>query len=128
MKANKLSIFVLFTFCLFLYSNTLQHEYVLDDYIAIKDNFVVKKGLEGIPTIWETHYHYGVGYQQATIFRPLSLTLFALQWELAPDQPQLAHLVNILLYGILSILIFSLLLQLFGQSNFFTFYCTPHSY
>ncbi|MDB9963977.1 tetratricopeptide repeat protein [Vicingaceae bacterium] len=124
MKANKLSIFVLFTFCLFLYSNTLQHEYVLDDYIAIKDNFVVKKGLEGIPTIWETHYHYGIGYQQATIFRPLSLTLFALQWELAPDQPQLAHLVNILLYGILSILIFSLLIQLFGQSNWLLAFLT----
>ena len=124
MKTNKLVILVLFVFSLLLYSNTLQHEYVLDDSIAIKENFVVKKGWEGIPTIWKTHYHYGFGYQQATIFRPLSLTLFAIQWELAPDQPSFAHLTNILLFSILSVLIFILLLQLFGQSNWLLVFLT----
>ena len=112
MKANKLSILVLFVFSFLLYSNTLKHEYVLDDSIAIKENFLVKKGLEGIPSIWKTHYHYGFGYQQASIFRPLSLTLFAIQWELAPDQPHFAHLTNVLLFSVLPALIFILLLQL----------------
>ncbi|MFT6166674.1 MAG: Tfp pilus assembly protein PilF [Vicingaceae bacterium] len=124
MKTNKLLILVLFVFSLLLYFNTLQHEYVLDDSIAIKENFVVKKGWEGIPTIWKTHYHYGFGYQQASIFRPLSLTLFAIQWELAPDQPHFAHLTNVLLFSVLSVLIFILLLQLFGQSNWLLAFLT----
>ena len=124
MKSNKRSILVLFVFGLLLYSNTLQHGYVLDDSIAIKENFVVKKGWESIPIIWKTHYHYGFGYQEATIFRPLSLTLFAIQWELAPDQPHFAHLTNILLFSILSVLIFILLLQLFGQSNWLLAFLT----
>lgn len=124
MKANKLSILVLFVFSFLLYSNTLKHEYVLDDSIAIKENFLVKKGLEGIPSIWKTHYHYGFGYQQASIFRPLSLTLFAIQWELAPDQPHFAHLTNVLLFSVLPALIFILLLQLFGQSNWLLAFLT----
>ncbi len=124
MKGNKRSIFVLFIFSFLLYVNTLQHEYVLDDYTAIKDNFIVQKGWEGIPTIWKTHYHYGFGYQQPTIFRPVSLTLFALQWELAPDQPQFAHLINLLLYSFLAVLIFILLIELFGQANWLLAFLT----
>jgi hypothetical protein len=87
MKANKLRILALFVTSFLLYYNTLQHDYVLDDRSVIKDNFIVKKGYHGITTIWRTHYRYGYGYQIGSLYRPLSLTWFAIRWKLAPDQP-----------------------------------------
>lgn len=99
------------------YSNTLNHAYVLDDFSVIKDNFVVKQGLEGIPTIFKTHYRYGYGYQTASLYRPLSLSLFALQWEIAPDQASFAHLINILLYVALICILFFFLNRLWGRER-----------
>lgn len=113
-KEVKIISFTLFLLGFLLYANTLGHGYVLDDFSVIKDNFVVKKGIEGIPTIWKTHYRYGYGYNQANLYRPLTLTLFALQWEIAPDSPSLAHWFNVLLYAILGVLIFRFLEQLLG--------------
>lgn len=106
-----------------LYINTLGHKYVLDDFSVIKENFVVKKGVEGIGEIFKTHYRYGYGYVQANLYRPLSLTLFALQWEIAPDQPWLAHLCNILLYAVSCLLLFNFLIKLLGKEyHLFSFF------
>ena len=100
-----------------VYANTLNHNYVLDDFSVIKDNFVVKQGIEGIPTIFKTHYRFGYGYQTASLYRPLSLSLFALQWELAPDQASFAHLINVLLYALLICLLFYFLNRLWGSER-----------
>ncbi len=42
-----------------LYSNTLKHTYVLDDFSLISENTVTRKGIESIPTIFKTYYRYG---------------------------------------------------------------------
>jgi len=100
-----------------LYANTLNHGYVLDDFSVIKENFVVKKGTEGISTIWKTHYRYGYGYAQANLYRPLTLTLFAIQWELAPNNPAFAHWFNVLLYALLGIITFFFVERLLGPNS-----------
>ena len=107
-----------------LYSNTYNHAYVLDDFSVIKDNFVVKRGLDGITTIWKTHYRYGYGYSQANLYRPLSLTIFAIQWEFFPDSPSFAHLFNILCYSILGIIIFIFIKSLLGIKHEFLAFLT----
>ena len=117
MKTNKLQVLVLFALSFLLYFNTLQHQYVLDDFSVIKNNVVVKKGYNGIPTIWKTHYRYGYGYQQANLYRPLTLSLFALQWEIAPDSPSFAHWFNVIGYSILGIILYFFLLQLLGKEK-----------
>lgn len=111
-----LSVF-LFVLSLLLYANTIIHDYALDDYSVIKENHVVKKGIEGIPIIWKTHYRFGYGFMQASLYRPLTLSIFAIQWELAPDVPLLAHLCNVLLYALLGVLIFWFLFLLFGKQH-----------
>jgi len=100
-----------------LYLNTLNHAYVLDDFSVIKDNYIVKKGIEGIPEIFKTHYRYGYGFVQANLYRPLSLGLFAIQWELAPDQPWFAHFCNVLLYGLCCLLLYRFLKLLFEEEH-----------
>ncbi len=92
--------FAMAIFGIALYINTLGHDYVLDDFSVIKENFVTKKGIEGIPTLWKTHARYGYWNSPGELYRPIPMTMFALEWELAPDQPWLSHLINILLYGL----------------------------
>lgn len=100
---------ILFTFSILLYLNTVNHGYVLDDFSVIKENFVVKDGINGISTIFSTPYRYGYGFQSGSLFRPIPLTLFALEWQLFPDQPWFAHLINVLIYALSSVLLFNLL-------------------
>lgn len=110
---HKQPLIVLFIFSCLLYVNTINHNYVLDDFSIIKENIIVKKGLEGIPEIFKTHYRQGYGYTQGNLYRPLALSLFAIQWEIAPDSPSFAHLFNILFYGILIALLYLYLHHLF---------------
>jgi tetratricopeptide (TPR) repeat protein len=82
-----------------LYANTVGHDYCLDDYSAIKDNWVVKGGLKNLGTIFTTEYRYGVWSSYGSLYRPFSLAMFALEWQLSPDNPAVGHFVNMALYG-----------------------------
>lgn len=93
-------------FAFFVYSNTFKHGYVLDDFSVIRENWVVKKGTEGIPTILKTNYRYGYWNSQGTLYRPIPLILFALEWEYFPDNPGVAHIINVLLYTLLCMVLF----------------------
>lgn len=117
MKQERIILIILFLLGFLVYMNTLNHGYVLDDYSVIKENFVVKKGIDGIPTIWKTHYRYGYGYSQANLFRPLTLSLFAIQWEIAPDSSSFAHWFNVLGYAFLGIIIYLFLQRLWGEDR-----------
>ena len=64
-----------------LYFNTRNHSFVLDDFSVIKSNWVVQNGTDGIGTILKTHYRYGYWNSKGTLYRPLSLVMFALEWE-----------------------------------------------
>jgi len=92
-----------------LYSNTLSHEYALDDSSVLKDNWVVQKGVAGIPTIFTTHYRYGYWASTGTLYRPVTLSLFALEWSIAPDSPGFYHFMNIFLYALSGLLLFIVL-------------------
>ncbi len=99
------------------YAGTSNHGYVLDDSSAITDNTVVKLGLDGVPTIWKTHYRYGYWSNAGSLYRPLALTLFAWQWQMWPNDPGAAHVMNILLYAIGCVVLFFLLHAWFGRGD-----------
>lgn len=109
---NLLIAVILGVFAFLIYSNTLGNGYVLDDYSAIKDNYVTKQGLEGIPTIWKEHYRFGFWNSQASLYRPLTLTIFAVIWEISPDNTFLYHLVNVLFFAFTASLLFLVLRKL----------------
>ncbi len=93
-------------FGIVLYLNTLGHDYVLDDFSVIKENFITMRGFEGIPDLWSHHSRYGYWNSPGELYRPIPMTMFAIEWQLAPDQPWLGHLVNILLYGLSGAVLF----------------------
>lgn len=98
-----------------LYSNTLSHGYVLDDFSAIKENNIVRQGLDAIPEIFQTSYRQGYLSIKDGLYRPLSLAMFATEWHFFPDQPRVSHFMNILLYGLTGFILFLTLCKLFGR-------------
>ncbi len=100
-----------------IYLNTLSHGYTLDDFSAIKDNYVTQSGIEGISTIFETHYRYGYWNSPGELYRPFTLAMFAVEWEFFPDSPFIGHLGNVLFYAITGVLFFLFLAKIFKGYN-----------
>lgn len=84
-----------------LYLNTLGHQWCLDDYSVIVDNWVTQKGMDGISDHLTHDYRYGYWNSQGDLYRPLSLILFSVEWSLFGNDPFFGHLINVLLYGLL---------------------------
>ncbi len=93
-------------FSFLLYINTIGHDYVLDDFSVIKENFITKRGFEGIPDLWKYHSRHGYWNSPGELYRPIPMTMFAIEWQLAPDKPSFSHFVNILFYALSGALLF----------------------
>lgn len=89
-----------------LYSNTLNHGYVMDDFAAINGNKFVQKGFGGFHDILSSSYWHGMSDQTGGVYRPLSLIMFAIEWELAPGNPATGHWMNVLLYAFTAVVLF----------------------
>jgi uncharacterized protein HemY len=83
-----------------LYANTLGHQYTLDDFSIIKSNWITKGGLKNIGLIFSTEYRFGSWNSPGSLYRPIPLSMFALEWQLSPDNPFLGHLLNALFYAL----------------------------
>ena len=99
-----------------VHANTLGHNYALDDSIVITDNQFTKEGLAGMGSIFSKDTFYGFfkkdgkdNLVQGGRYRPLSLAMFALEYELFGENPFIGHLLNVLLFALLCALIFQFL-------------------
>src|ERR1041385_5640823 len=95
-----------------LYADTLNHGFVLDDAQAITRNDLVKQGIHGIPELLRTDYQAGSRIARGTLYRPLSLLMFAAEWQFFPNDPFPGHLINVLLYALTAYVLFGFLLRL----------------
>ena len=117
-KKRKLILaFIVGVFGFLLYSNTLTHGYVLDDFSAIKENNIVRQGVHAIPEIFKTSYRQGYLSVKDGLYRPLSLATYAIEWNFFPNKPSVSHFVNIVLYGLTGFLLFLLLCKFFESVN-----------
>ena len=97
-----------------LYWNTLHHDYAFDDFIVITGNTFTKDGFGGIYDLMTRDFFEGIYGEKGMDltggrYRPLSLVMFAIEYEFFPDQPLIGHFVNILLYGLTGLLLFKVL-------------------
>ncbi|MEI6821609.1 MAG: tetratricopeptide repeat protein [Bacteroidota bacterium] len=111
-----ISSIICFLFAFLLYANTLNHSYVLDDGGLISDNWVVTKGVQGIPIILKTTYWYGSNIVLNT-YRPLTLIMFAIEWQLSPNNPFIGHFINVLFYAISCLLLFVVLRKYLSKTH-----------
>ena len=107
-----------------VYANTFSHEYVLDDWGLMPENKVTRRGFEGLGEIFRTSYRTGMDVADNSLYRPLSKATFAIEWAIAPNQPILGHVDNILLYGLACFVLFLTLTKLFRQQLLVPFLAT----
>ncbi|HNQ12245.1 MAG TPA: tetratricopeptide repeat protein [Bacteroidia bacterium] len=100
-----------------LYAGTLTHDYAVDDGTVMENNKIVKKGISSIPEIFSTAYRAGFWERYEGVYRPMSVAMFAIEWELSPENAWLGHFMNVLLYGLTGFLLFQTLCKLFAQQK-----------
>ena len=117
---------IIAAFAFLLYAQTISYKYVNDDVGIIKTNTYVKSGISGIPKILKTDYWDGCKWDfHDALYRPASLVMFAIEWQFFPDNPQIGHFINVLLYAITCWLLFQLLFKIFDNKNLtIPFVCT----
>ncbi len=140
---TRLHLVLVFLVSCGLYVNTLPLQYAVDDSIVILRNEYTKKGLAGMRGIWEEDTFTGFfGGKRNLVaggrYRPFSVATFALELQFfgkkAKDQagnlivdadgdqvyegrPFVSHFFNMLLYGLLCMVLYLMLLQLFNPTR-----------
>ncbi len=94
----------LFLLACIAYINTIHHGFVLDDPLAIQLNNNVTSGLKGIGNIITGSYREANFGGQ--LYRPVSLIQFAVEWQIAPENPAIHHFFNIFWYACTVVLVF----------------------
>ncbi len=100
-----------------LYANTLGNGYVLDDFTVIKNNAIITKGMSAIPEIFGTPYRRGWFESHNDLYRPLSLAMFATEWQLGGGSPWPGHFMNVLVFAGGVIFLFLFLDKLFDHKR-----------
>lgn len=109
--------FIIAVLSFLVYSNSLKNGYVLDDFSVIKENYITKQGFDGIKQHLTHSYRYGYWNKTGTLYRPLSLVMFAIEWELFPDNPMPGHFINVLFYALTGLLLFLTLVKILKNYN-----------
>ncbi len=105
-------------FAFLLYARTIGFSYALDDFAVVYENGFVKKGFAGFGDILSTFYWEGnASFAQANsgLFRPISLLLFATEWQFVPNSPAFYHFVQVLLYALTIVVLYRFLRELFRE-------------
>ncbi len=97
--------------CFVFYGNSLRNGYAMDDHYVIKGNQKVAQGIKGIPNIFTSRYIEND--RQNFAYRPVTLAVFAIEYELFGENPFASHLINLLLYLGTCLFLFFLLSRMF---------------
>ncbi len=115
---TQLQAIVLFFFAILLYTNTLGHQFVMDDAIVITDNMFTSKGVAGIGGILTEDTFFGFFKERGKDalvsggrYRPLTLVIFAALWQVT-HSPVAFHLLTVVLFGACCVALFRVLRQL----------------
>ncbi len=96
-----------------LYTSTLWSGYAMDDATVIYENSYVKKGIAAIPDLLTTPRLSGYLKLPADSYRPLSLIMFAVEYQLWGPNPAAGHFFSVLLFAGCVIVLFLFLHSLF---------------
>ncbi len=111
-KFDKWVSIIIFTFAFLLYANTLGHGFVMDDGAMITNHETVKKGFAGIKELFGQSSVYGSTKENFGTYRPLTMSLFAIEWSFFKDNSSAYHFVQVFLYAVLCVVVFLLLKKL----------------
>lgn len=117
---------ILFVFAFVLYGNTMKNGYSLDDLYVTYNNPMVNKGIKAIPLILSSRYinlNAEEGGNMNFGYRPLTKAMFAVEHQFFGENPGMSHFINIILYALTLLLLFSILRKLMANySIWFPFF------
>ena len=118
-RGTFLQYLVFVALCLVFYGNTIPNGYAFDDSVVITENQFTQRGLAGIPEIFAHDTFRGSYENIPTVerYRPLSVATFAIENQLFGQNPHISHFINILLFGLTSLLLYRLFSKLFGNRD-----------
>jgi len=119
MSLTKILSVILAISAFLVYSGTIKNNYAFDDIIVLQDNSLVKQGIKAVPKLLTTPRMLGNQASVNDTYRPLSLVMFAIEYELFGLNPVIGHLINILFFSFCVSTLFVCLLKLFGQEKLF---------
>ncbi len=109
---------------LFLYLNTLWHDYTQDDAIVITENMFTQQGISGITGILSNDTFFGFFKEEGKDklvsggrYRPFTLILFAVEYQLFGPNPLAGHLMNVFFYALTVVMFYLFLLYAFNHWN-----------
>lgn len=113
-----LQAMMLFFLAAGIYINTIGFDYTLNDHLVITENDFTKQGVKGVYDIFTNNAMDGYSASnQIDIpeihYRPLAMTMFAMEYELWGEDPLAGHLINILLFALTAVMLFYLLRHVF---------------
>ena len=100
-----------------VYANSLWNGFAMDDTVMLTHNTFVARGVSGIPELLATPHQRGYKIIANDEYRPLSLVLLALEYQVWGLEPWPYHLVNILLFAGCVVLLFFFLNDLFARKK-----------
>ena len=116
---RRLSV-VLMVIAFLLYANTFGHEYAQDDAIVITENMYTTQGIKGWAGIFSKDTFFGYfkveGKDRLVSggrYRPLSLALFAVEYQFFGNNPGIMHVFNALWYALVVWMVYISILWLF---------------
>lgn len=96
-----------------IYANTMWNGFVMDDVMVLKDNRMVLKGISAVPELLSTPHMRGYLIIPNDLYRPLSLVMFAIEYQLFGLSPGVHHFFNVLTFAGCSIMLFLFLNKFF---------------
>jgi tetratricopeptide (TPR) repeat protein len=101
--------FFVILFSFLLYANTINHDFTVDDGTVIANNSFTKKGVDGLKDIFTNSYRAGFWDRKEGLYRPLSVAMFAVEYQIGNGSPLPGHIMNILFYVLTSVVVLSVL-------------------
>lgn len=108
-----------------IYLPTIGHQYTLDDAIVITENAYTQQGLSGIDEIFSYDTFRGFFKTEGKDnlvsggrYRPLSLGVFAMEYQLFGLNPMWSHLLHMLWYLLLAVSVFRVCKFIALQTSF----------
>lgn len=109
-------ILILGLFSFLLYANTIPNDYNLDDELVTINHRLTSKGIAAIPEIFTSSYYEDeMGYSYE--YRPVTLSIFAIEHQFFGDNPHVSHFINVLLYMLCCLMVFIVISKLFTQEK-----------
>lgn len=115
---NRVVYTLIFGLAFILFANTFGHEYALDDRAVTFQNKFVQAGFKGIPDILKTFYWRGFWEANAGLYRPVSVVVFAIEWQFfgnSSAMPHIFHFVNVVLFATTCVLLYRMLRRLLSE-------------